>query len=162
MDRHGNSIPTQSAELNSQVLVHCGETIYGCHDNCIRSHVSRLYVYGISIISTWFTHNQDASGESGNERVFVFTCRGRCSTGVGWRQWSAARPERCGPGRRSLRRSSSDGSVLWHQTASPALTPAGQQTPARRWSSWFWFSCRRNKKHMFISSFLWILLKVIV
>ncbi len=127
IDRHGNSIPTQSAELNAQVLVLCGETIHGCHDNCIRSHVSRLYVYGISIILDSY-----ASGESGNERVFVFTCRGRCSTGVGWRPWSAARLEKCGPGRRSLRRSSSDGSVLWHQTASPALTPAGQQTPARR------------------------------
>lgn len=61
-----------------------------------------------------------------------FTCQGICSTGVGWRRWSAERPEKCGLGRRSLRRSSSDGSVLWHQTASPALTPAGQQTPARR------------------------------
>lgn len=64
------------------------------------------------------------------------TCPEICSTGAGWRQWWVAHPAKCAPGRTSRRRSSSDGLARWPQTASLKLIPAGQQTPATRWSNW--------------------------
>lgn len=98
-------------------------------------------------VQAWchFMPNQTHTHKCRNSsRAESLTCPGRCSRGAVWTRWSAGRPARSGPGRRSRRRSSAGGPAQWHQTASPTPTPASRRTPETRWSSWSWFSWRRK------------------